>query len=117
MTPTSSEGQASIELVAGAVLTLLAGLIAFQLLAAGYGAVMSGHAAEAAALAIANGRDAEQAARSAVPGWPQSKLEVERRGAQVRVELITPSPFAFLRRRLVITSESAVRAPRTSHGS
>jgi len=112
----ASEGQASVELIAGAAVVLAAGLIAFQLLAVGYGAVMSGHAAEAAALAIANGKDPNEAAHDAVPEWPAKKLEVERRGDEVRVKLYTPSPFGFLRRRLVFTSQSAVRTPAASNG-
>ena len=96
---------------------LAAALIAFQLLAVGYGAVMSGHAAEAAALAMANGKDPQQAAQHAVPEWPAKQLEVERRGNDVRVKLFTPSPFGFLRRRLVLTSHSAVRPPAASGGS
>lgn len=102
-------GQASVELVAGAVCVLLAGLVAFQLLVAGYAAVMAGHAAEAAALALANGRTAGDAARAAVPGWPRGAARVRTRGERVYVTLVPPSPLEFLRDRLAVTGEAAVR--------
>src|SRR5207247_5612121 len=58
-----SRGQATLELVAGGAAVLLFGLIGLQLVAVGSGAVMADHAAEAAALALANGREPEAAAR------------------------------------------------------
>ena len=104
-------GQASVELVAGALGLMLAGFVAFQLLAAGYAAVMAGHAAEAAALALANGRAPEDAADAAVPGWPRHAERVRREGGRVFVTLVPPSPLGFLRERLAVTSEAAVRLP------
>jgi hypothetical protein len=105
-------GQASVEVIAGAVAVLLAGLIGLQLLGAGYAAVMADHATESAALAIATGADPRRAARSAVPGWPAHSMRVRRRGGQVRVTLVPPSLFGALGRRLAITSEANVRPPR-----
>jgi hypothetical protein len=64
--PESSCGQASVELVGVAGALLLASLIAFQLLAVGYAVVMADHAAEAAALALANRRPVAQAAADAL---------------------------------------------------
>jgi hypothetical protein len=91
---------------------LLAGLVGFQLLAFGYAAVMADHAAEVAALALANGREPEEAVDTAVPGWPRSALRVHRGGSgQVSVTLIPPSPLRFLRGRLAVTGEAAVREP------
>ena len=111
----SSSGQASIELVGGLAVVLLSGLVAFQLLAVGYGAVMADHAAEAAALALANGHDPEAAVRSAVPGWPRGALRVApARGGRVTVTLRAPSPFGFLRDRLALTGEAAVRPARAA---
>jgi hypothetical protein len=104
-----ARGQASVELVAGLVILLLAGLIAFQLLAVGYAVVMADHGAEAAALALANGHDPAAAARSAVPGWPRSALRVARTGGHVSVELLPPSPLGFLRGRLAVTGDATVR--------
>jgi hypothetical protein len=103
-------GQAAVELLAGAVVMVLAGLIGLQLLGAGYAAVMADHAARAAALAVVNGRPPEPAARAAVPGWPASALAVTRRGDAVSVRLRTPSPLRVLRRRL--SFESTVRLAR-----
>ena len=51
-------GQASIEVLAGIPALLLAGLIALQLLAAGYSLTLADGAAEAGAMAIAAGRPA-----------------------------------------------------------
>jgi hypothetical protein len=101
--------QASVELVAGLAALLLVGYVGFQLLAVGYGAVMADHAAEAAGLAVANGRDAEAAARAAIPRWPSDSLRVRGDGDRVEVELSSPSPLRFLRDRLAVTSEARVR--------
>jgi hypothetical protein len=90
---------------------LLSALVAFQLLAVGYGLVMADHAAEAAALALANGHDAEAAARAAVPGWPRPALRVASARGRVSVTLVVPSPLRFLRERLAITGEAVVRPP------
>lgn len=102
-------GQASVEVVAGAVAMLVAGLVALQLLGAGYAAVMADHATEAAALAVATGGDPRRAARSAVPGWPSRSLHVRHSGGHVRVTLVPPSLFGALGRRLSITSQADVR--------
>lgn len=108
--PDSARGQASVEVVGGTLALLLAGLVCFQLLAAGYAAVMAGHAAESAALAIANGHDARRAAARAVPGWPARAMEVQRSGGRVRVTLRPPTLFHALDGRLAITERAAVRA-------
>jgi hypothetical protein len=110
-------GQASVELVAATVVVLLAGLVGFQLLAAGYAAVMADHAAEAAALAVANGREPERAAVRALPAWPQRALSVERHGGHVRVRLVPPSPLRFLRGRLSVSADATVRPRASSAGT
>jgi hypothetical protein len=109
--PGDDPGQASVELVGGALGLLLAGLVAFQLLAAGYGVVMADHAAEAAALALANERSAADAARGAVPGWPRTRVRVRTRGDHVFVTLVPPSPLRLLGDRLSTTGAAAVRLP------
>lgn len=111
----AGDGQASVELVGGAVGLILMGLIAFQLLAAGYAIVMADHAAEAAALALANGRATSDAARAAVPGWPRDAARVHRRGSRVYVTLVPPSPLRLLRDRLAVTGDAAVRLPSGAH--
>jgi hypothetical protein len=105
------EGQASVEVAAGAVAMVLAGLVALQLLAAGYAAVMADHAAEAGALALANGHGAADAAQSAVPAWPDRATRVHVEGNAVLVTLVPPSPFRFLRGRLSVTGRAVVRRP------
>jgi hypothetical protein len=104
-------GQASVEAIAGVAIVLLAGLVGFQLLAVGYAAVMADHAAEAGALAIANGSDPDEAAAASVPGWPRAAIETRPAGGRIFVTLVPPSPLRFLRQRLSIRAEAAVRAP------
>jgi hypothetical protein len=104
-------GQASVELVAGAAVMLLVALLVLQLLATGYAAVMADHAAEAGALALANGRAAPDAARSAVPAWPKGATRVRVEGDAVEVTLVPPSPFPFLRGHLSTTGRAVVRRP------
>jgi hypothetical protein len=72
---------------------LLLGLVAFQLLAVGYAAVLAGNAAEAGALAAAGGADAREAARAAVPGWQRARMAVDADSARVRVRMRPPSPL------------------------
>src|SRR4051812_50075611 len=72
----SERGQASVELVAMLPLLLVVGLVGFQLLAAGYSAVLAGDAAEAGALALAGGADAEAAARAAGSGGGRAPIRV-----------------------------------------
>jgi hypothetical protein len=105
------QGQASVELVAVAGAVLLASLIGFQLLAAGYAVVMADHAAEAAAIALVNRRPTAEAAVDAVPGWPRRALRVRRERGMVAVTLLPPSPLAILRDRLSITGRAAVSVP------
>jgi hypothetical protein len=104
-----SQGQASVELAGGLAALLLVAMIGFQLLAVGYGAVMADHAAEAAALAIVNGNDPDQAARAAVPGWPKDALRVRSALNRVEVTLLPPSPLSSLRGRLAVTGEATGR--------
>ena len=104
-------GQASVELAAGAAVAILVGLLTLQLLAAGYAAVMADHAAEAGALALANGRAPAVAARSAVPGWPDAATRVRVEGGAVEVTLVPPSLFSLLRKPLSATGRAVVRRP------
>jgi hypothetical protein len=104
-----ASGQASIELVAGLPALLLAGLIALQLLAAGYALTLVDGAAEAGALALASGQPAEPAVRAALPGWAEDDVDVVVRGGEVTVRLRPPSPFPSLAERLAIASSAAAR--------
>lgn len=102
-------GQATVELVAALPALLLAGLLALQLLAAGYALTLADGAAEASALALATGAPAKQAARAAVPGWAADEVEVTVRGGRVTVSLRPPSPLPALANRLTVTSTAAAR--------
>src|SRR5436190_1322468 len=113
----SERGQATVELVAvvpALVLVcaiaweVLLALVAFQLLAVGYSAVLAGDAAEAGALALAGGADARAAARGAVPGWSRARMAVSVSGSVVRVALRPPSPFAVVGRRLEVHASAAI---------
>jgi uncharacterized protein (UPF0548 family) len=84
-------GQATVEVVALLPLLVLGGLAIMQLLAAGAAREYAGHAAEAAALAVGDGRDATVAARDAIPGWSAHRLTVTAEGRKVRVRLRPPA--------------------------
>lgn len=106
-----SAGQASVELLAGLPALLLAALIALQLLATGYSLTLADGAAEAGALAIASGLDAERAAREALPGWARERIEVSTDGGGVAVELRPPTPVPELADLLTVSSRAWVRTP------
>jgi len=105
-------GQATVELVAALPALLLAGLLALQLLAAGYALTLADGAAEAGALALAAGRPAAAAARDALPGWAEDDVEVTVSGGKVTVRLPPPSPLPALAERLAVTSSAAARPRR-----
>ncbi|HWB69325.1 MAG TPA: hypothetical protein VG518_05060 [Solirubrobacterales bacterium] len=106
----SARGQASVELLAGVPALLLAGLIALQLLVAGYALTLADGAAEAGALALASGHPAEEAARSALPAWAREDVGVSVREGEVTVRLRPPSPLGFIADHLAITSSATARA-------
>jgi hypothetical protein len=108
----AERGQASVELLAGLPALLLAGLIGFQLLAAGYALTLADGAAEAGALARVAGADPEEAAREALPGWARDRVRVAADGGRVEVLLRPPSPLPGLAERLEVTSRAWVRGPR-----
>lgn len=87
----SARGQASVEVVGLLPLLAIAGVAVLQLLAAGAAHEYAGHAAEAGAIALADGRDARTAARDALPGWSRRRLEVHVDGRRVRVQVHPPS--------------------------
>jgi hypothetical protein len=107
----AERGQATVELVGAAALLAIAGLAAFQILAAGHAAAVADGAAEAAALALANGGDPERAAAAAAPGWPRRAMRVEHEAGAVRVTLVPRSPLAILRGRIRVSGEAWVRRP------
>jgi hypothetical protein len=105
-------GQATVELVAGLPALLLGALVALQLLVAGYALTLADGAAEAGALALASGRSANAAARSALPGWARDDVAVAVRGGEVSVRLRPPSALPALAERLAVTSTAAARPAR-----
>lgn len=102
-------GQASVELVAALPALLLAGLLALQLLVAGYALTLADGAAEAGALALASGRPAATAAREALPGWAEDDLTIAVSGGRVTVRLRPLSPLPALADRLTVTSSAFAR--------
>jgi hypothetical protein len=107
----SGSGQASVELLGALPVVLVVGLVLLQLLAVGYSAVLAGNAAEAAALALAGGADARDAAREAVPGWSRARMKVAVDGGRVDVTMRPPAALDVLARELEVSATAAVEAP------
>jgi len=108
----AERGQATVELVAALPALLLAGLVALQLLAAGYAMTLADGAAEAGALALASGGSATDAAREALPGWAEDDVSVSVEGSKVLVRLRPPSPIPALAEQLAISSSASAREAR-----
>lgn len=105
----AESGQSTVELVAALPALLLAGLLALQLLVAGYSLTLADGAAEAGALALASGRPAVAAARDAVPGWADDGVAVWVEGGRVTVRLRPPSPLPAIATALAVTSSAQAR--------
>jgi hypothetical protein len=103
-------GQATVELVAAVPALILAALISLQLLAAGYALTLADGAAEAGALALAEGGSAAEAAREALPGWADDNVSVAVEGDEVIVHLRPPSPFGTIADHLAVTSMASARS-------
>jgi hypothetical protein len=106
----AERGQATVELVAALPALLLAGLVALQLLAAGYAMTLADGAAEAGALALASGGSAAAAAKEALPGWAADDVAVAVEGDEVSVTLRPPSPIPAVAKRLTVSSTADARA-------
>jgi hypothetical protein len=107
----SESGQASLELVAGLPVLLAATAVVFQLLVLGYCSSLADGAAEAGALAAAAGRPVEPAVRETLPGWAKDRLELDREGQRLHIELRAPSPLEALGTPLAVGSSVWVRTP------
>ncbi len=107
----SERGQASLELVAGVPVLLAATAVVFQLLVLGYCSSLADGAAEAGALAAAAGRPVGPAVRSALPGWADGRLELDRDGERLSVGLRAPSPLEAIGAPLEVRSGAWVRTP------
>lgn len=108
----AERGQATVELIAALPALLLAGLVALQLLAAGYAMTLADGAAEAGALALASGGSAAEAAKGALPGWAADDVAVSVEGDEVSVRLRPPSPIPALAKRLTVDSSASARSAR-----
>jgi hypothetical protein len=106
----AERGQATVELVAALPALLLAGLVALQLLAAGYAMTLADGAAEAGALALASGGSAAAAAKKALPGWAADDVAVTVEGDEVSVTLRPPSPIPAVAKKLTVSSSANARA-------
>ena len=104
------DGQATVELVAAVPALILAALISLQLLAAGYALTLADGAAEAGALALAEGGSAAEAARESLPGWADENVSVAVAGDEVIVHLRPPSPFGTIAAHLAVTSTASARS-------
>jgi hypothetical protein len=108
-------GQASIEVVAAVPIILVAALVAFQLLVAGYTHSVADGAAEAGALAAAAGAPVHGAVQSALPRWARDGAVVSRTAGRVAVSLPSPSPLDALGDRLRVRSEAWARPAAGEH--
>ena len=102
-------GQASLELLAGLPALLLAALIALQLLAVGYSAMLADGAVEAGAMAVAAGRDAEPAVAAALPGWAEGRMHTDVSEGRVRVTVRPPALIDSVARSLEVSASGWVR--------
>src|SRR5829696_6415861 len=85
------DGQASVEMIATLPLVILVGLLLWQLAVAGHAAWACANAARVAARAAAVDRDAERAARSALPRHLERGLSVrESAGGAIDVGVRIP---------------------------
>jgi hypothetical protein len=99
-------GQASVELLAGIPALVAAALIALQVVAAAYTVHLADGAAEAGALAVAAGREAEPAARAALPGWARERVRVSAAGGRVAVAARPPALLPGIASRLEVASSA-----------
>lgn len=93
-------GQSTVEVIALLPLLLAVVLAGAQLLAAGLAREQAGTAAQAAAMALLQGDDPQDAAREAVPGWSQSRVTVRVRARRAEVRLRPPAIVPGLAGRL-----------------
>ena len=89
----SSGGQSSVELVGLVPLLLAVGLGVSAFLGAGAAEHAAGGAAEAGAVALLQGRDAETAARRALTDWPRRRTSIAVHGRRVTVRVTPRGPL------------------------
>jgi hypothetical protein len=91
---------------------MIAALALFQVLAVGRMAAIADNAAEAAAIAVVNGRDPNVAARDAAPGWARDRVRVRERQGRVTVMLAAPAALRLVPGPIRVTAAAVVRRPR-----
>lgn len=89
-------GQATVEFVALVPVVVAIALLLGGLLAAQRAREAADAAAVAAAIATLQGRDAQQAAKEAAPGWTRVRVQVRSGRARVRVRWRGPDALADL---------------------
>jgi hypothetical protein len=89
-----------VELVGMLPLLLAVVFAASQLLAAGVARELAGHAAEAGAVALLEGGDADDAARRSLPGWARDDVRVAVRDERVDVVVRAPAGLGAVADRL-----------------
>lgn len=104
-------GQASVEVLGGLPLLLIAGLAAFQLAATAYSLHLADAAAEAGALAVAGGAPAAPAVRAALPAWARARTDVTVDDGRVGVAIVPPGPFAAVGGTFAVGSNAWARPP------
>jgi hypothetical protein len=82
-----------------------------QALAAGLASELAGHAAQSAAVAVAEGRDGAEAARAALPGWARSRMRVEVHGTRVTVHVVPPTLLPGMDGRLTAAATADAGPP------
>ena len=85
--PSSSAGQATVELVALLPVLLIVVLAAAALLAGHGAAEQAGHAAQAGAMAMLQGGDPRESARRALPAGVRGRAAIEIHGRRVTVRV------------------------------
>jgi hypothetical protein len=105
-----SRGQASIELVAFLPLVLVIALAVFSFLAAHAADEQAGAAAEAGALALLEGRDAETAVHDALPEGVRDRAHVDVDTTSVHVTVRPKLPIALLADHLTADERSTTGA-------
>lgn len=95
-------GQATVELVALLPLVMFVALAAATVLAGQAAAEQAGQAAEAGAIAMLQGRDAEPAARAAIP--EHTRARITRAGSRITVTIRPRVPLTFLATALEATA-------------
>ena len=102
-------GQATVEVLGALPALLLLGLVALQLLAVGYSAVLAGAAAEAGALALAGGGDARAGGAPVPPGLVAGGRErVRRRAGRCVCAFVRRRRCGPSRRKLAVSASASV---------